>query len=293
MMATTHQPGGGEMRVNRTLVIGALGVALLAACGDDDDSTSATTAVQASATTAAAAPTTSAGSGGSTASSERSTPSSASQPLPDEICALATQMDEQDGFPTDAQLQKYKELAPDEIKDDVNKATDALLGAADPVAKYNAFGSDDIEPSIAKIDAWEEKNCGINHSEEDALPPGATKEKEASAQQVTVTGREYSFDLPADIKAGRTTFTLDNQGQEAHVMVVFKLAEGATLEQAMESDSGDGIETAWSTDIAARGEQEVLTFDVTPGNYGVVCFIPDAQGQPHFMMGMQKEFTVA
>jgi uncharacterized cupredoxin-like copper-binding protein len=274
------------MRVSRTLIIGALGVAVLAACGDDDDSTTATTAVQASATTAAAAPTSSAG-------SEGSTPSSGSQPVPDEICALARQMDEQEEFPTDAQLQKYKELAPDEIKADVNKAADALLDAADPVAEFNAFGSDDIEPSIANINAWEEKNCGIKHSEEDALPPGATKEKEDSAQQVTVTGREYSFDLPADIKAGRTTFTLDNQGQEAHVMVIFKLAEGATLEQAMQSDSGEGIDTAWSSDIAARGEQEVLTFDVTPGNYGMICFIPDAQGKPHFMLGMQKEFTVA
>jgi plastocyanin len=280
------------MRVSRTVIIGALGVALLAACGDDDDSTAPTTAAQASATTAAA-PATSADSEGSTAGSEGSTPSSGSQPVPDEICALAKQMDEQEDFPTDAQLQKYKELAPDEIKDDVNKAVDALLDAADPVAKFNAFGSDDIEGSIAKIDAWEEENCGINHSEEDALPPGATKEKEDSAQQVTVTGREYSFDLPADIKAGRTTFTLDNQGQEAHVMVIFKLAEGATLEQAMQSDSGEGIDTAWSSDIAARGEKEALTFDVTPGNYGVVCFIPDAQGKPHFMLGMQKEFTVA
>jgi hypothetical protein len=37
----------------------------------------------------------------------------------------------------------------------------------------------------------------------------------------------------------------------------------------------------------------VLTFDVTPGSYGMVCFIPDAQGEPHLMLGMQKEFTVA
>jgi hypothetical protein len=110
---------------------------------------------------------------------------------------------------------------------------------------------------------------------------------------VTVAAREYSFDLPADIKAGRTTFTLDNQGQEAHVLVVFKLAEGATLDQAMQSESGEGVDTSWSSDIAARGEKEALTFDLEPGHYGLVCFIPDANGQPHFMLGMQKEFTVS
>src|SRR4051812_29111757 len=108
------------MRVSRALIIGALGMALLTACGDDDDGTAATTAVQAPATTAA--PTTSAGSEGSTADSDRSIPSGGSQPVPDEICALAKQMDEQDDFPSDAQLQRYKELAPDEIKDDVDNA---------------------------------------------------------------------------------------------------------------------------------------------------------------------------
>jgi hypothetical protein len=275
------------MRTRRILVIGAVAVALFAACGDDDDTAGSTVAP---------APTTEKVESTSAASSAGSTPSSASEgslPVPDEICALAKQMDEQEDFPSDAQLQKYKELAPDEIKTDVNKAADALLKATDPVAKFNAAGSDDVEASIAKINAWEEANCGIKHSEEDALPPGATKEKEDGAQQVTVTAREYSFDLPADIEAGRTTFTLDNQGQEAHVLVVFKLAEGATLDQAMQSESGEGIDMAWSSDIAARGETEALTFDVEPGHYGMICFIPDANGQPHFMLGMQKEFTVS
>jgi hypothetical protein len=281
------QAKGGGMRTRRILVIGAVAVALFAACGDDDDTAGTTVAP---AVTPEKVESTSDG------SAEGSTPGSASPgslPVPDEICALAKQMDEQEDFPSDAQLQKYKELAPDEIKTDVNKAADALLKATDPVAKFNAAGSDDVEASIAKINAWEEANCGIKHSEEDALPPGAAREKEDGAKQVTVTAREYSFDLPADIEAGRTTFTLDNQGQEAHVLVVFKLAEGATLDQAMQSESGEGIDASWSSDIAARGEKEALTFDVEPGHYGMICFIPDANGQPHFMLGMQKEITVS
>jgi uncharacterized cupredoxin-like copper-binding protein len=260
-------------------LLGGVAVALLAACGDDDDSTAPTTVVKAPATTAAG---TAAGSGPGT-----------TQPVPNDVCALAKQIDEQEDLPTAAQLQKYKELAPDEIKGDVNKAADALLAAGDDtIAKFNALGNDDVEAAIVKIDAFETKNCGIEH-EEDELPPGTTKEKEDGAQQVTVTGREYSFDMPTDVKAGRTTFTLDNKGQEAHVLVIFKLGEGVTLDQAMQSNSGEGVEGQWGSDIAARGETEELTFDLTPGNYGAICFVPDAQGQPHFMLGMQKEFTVA
>jgi plastocyanin len=280
------------MRAGRTLIIGAVAVAFLAACGDDDDNTAATTAAPAPSTT---------GESTSATSAEGSTPGSASGsegtlPVPDEICALAKQMDEQDDFPSDAQLQKYKDLAPDAIKDDVNKAAGALLEAGDDmVAKFNAFGSDDIEPAIAKIDAWEEANCGIKHSEEDAMPPGSSKEIEDAAAKVEVTAREYSFDMPDSVKAGRTSFVLSNKGQEAHVMAIVKLKEGAILDQVLQSDdeAQDLVETEWSSDIAASGEEEALTFDVTPGTYGVVCFIPNAQGQPHVMLGMHKEFTVS
>jgi plastocyanin len=275
----------------RPLIVGTIAVALLAACGDDDDSTAATTVAPAR-TTLESTP---------AASAEGSTPGSTSGsegtvPVPDEICALARQMDNQESFPSDAQLLKYKELAPDEIKEDVNKAVDALLATGDDVvAKFNAFGSDDIEPSIAKIDAWEEANCGIKHSEEDALPPGSSKEIEAGATKVEITGQEYSFDMPDAIKAGRTSFVLVNKGEEAHVMAIVKLKEGVTLDQAMQSDdqSQDLVVNEWSSDLAASGEEETLTFDVTPGTYGVVCWIPNAEGQPHAMLGMQKEFTVS
>jgi hypothetical protein len=268
-----------EMRRGRIFLIGGIALVLLTACGDDDDTAAPTTVVKAPATTAA----------GSEAASAPGT----TEPVPDDVCALATQIDEQEDLPNAAQLQKYKVLAPDEIKDDINKAADALLAAGDDtVAKFNALAKDDVEAAVVNIDAFETKNCGIDH-EEDELPPGTTKEKEDGAQQVSVTGREYSFDMPAEIKAGRTTFTLDNQGQEAHVLVIFKLAEGVTLDEAMESSSDEGIEGQWASDIAARGETEELTFDLTPGSYGAVCFIPDGQGQPHFMRGMQQEFTVS
>ena len=41
------------------------------------------------------------------------------------------------------------------------------------------------------------------------------------------------------------------------------------------------------------GDEESITFDVEPGNYGLVCFIPSADGTPHAMLGMMNEITVA
>jgi plastocyanin len=51
----------------------------------------------------------------------------------------------------------------------------------------------------------------------------------------------------------------------------------------------------WESGLAAGGgaDEEAITFDVEPGNYGVLCFVPAPDGTPHAFMGMQKEFTVS
>jgi len=44
----------------------------------------------------------------------------------------------------------------------------------------------------------------------------------------------------------------------------------------------------------AQGEQNIITVDLSPGEYGLVCFVPDAKdGKPHAMHGMMTQFTVA
>ena len=58
-------------------------------------------------------------------------------------------------------------------------------------------------------------------------------------------------------------------------------------------DASEMIEGDWSTDLAAPDgvDDEVITFDLEPGNYAAV-FRVRADGTPHAFMGMQ-EFTVS
>jgi hypothetical protein len=88
---------------------------------------------------------------------------------------------------------------------------------------------------------------------------------------------------------------LTNQGNEAHFLLVVKLAEGVALADAVQSEDDSMIEGVWETGIAAPGgeDDEVITFDLAPGNYGALCFLPGPDGTPHAFMGMQKEFTVS
>jgi hypothetical protein len=43
----------------------------------------------------------------------------------------------------------------------------------------------------------------------------------------------------------------------------------------------------------AQGVSNVITVDFEPGDYALLCFVPDAgDGQPHVAHGMVKQFRI-
>jgi hypothetical protein len=301
------------MMKTRTMIslVAATSLAL-AACGDDDDGTAsdateappttpATATTEAAPTTAAAPPTTAApattAEPDTTASTEASGTAEAAGShtagSDDPYCALVVEMFGQESTPTAEQLTRYQELAPAEIADAVAAAAPPLAEAGDDmVAFFSTYAVDDVETAVAQIDAFENEACGVEH-EDPSPPPGSTREIEDGAARVDVVASDYAFQVPT-VEAGRTSFVLTNQGHEAHFLLVVKLAEGVTLEQAMASNDDSMIEGAWETGLAAPDgtDEEAITFDVEPGTYGALCFIPAPDGTPHAFMGMQTEFTV-
>jgi uncharacterized cupredoxin-like copper-binding protein len=83
-----------------------------------------------------------------------------------------------------------------------------------------------------------------------------------------------------------------NEGVERHVMLLFRKAPGASTEDVLESEGDEGVEEEWESESAAAGEEAVLTADLVAGDYGMICYIPDPEGKPHFMLGMIEEFTI-
>jgi hypothetical protein len=259
----------------RTAVAGAALALLVVGCGDDDD-----TAADSTTTTTA------------TADEETTTTTAPTDEVDDELtelCALATEIDAQEDFPAPEQLERYRELAPEEIRDAVEVAAPALIeSAGDLVATFAAFADDGVEDAIEEIEAFEEENCGIDNSEDDG------------AAVVAVTAVDYSFEFAEPIAAGRTSFVVTNTGQEAHFLVVTRIAEGHTLQEALAFE-GDPEEAGLiegedgESGLAAPGgdDEEFLTMDLEPGNYGMLCFVPAADGTPHAFMGMAVPFTVS
>ena len=276
----------------------ALSIVTMAACGDDEESSDTTAAP----TTEAAAETEE--SSDTTAPPTTEAPAVTEAPTATEVagadselCELATEMDQQEDFPSEAQLTKYQELAPPEVADAVNTAAGPLIAAeGDMVAFFNAAADDDVEAAIVVINAFETENCGIDHSDDSPPADDTTSyEVEDDATRVDVTATDYEFALDSDtLAAGRTSFVLTNNGQEAHFLGVTKLVDGKTLDDMMNSDDSEGIvEGEWGSHLAAAGgDTEALSLDLEPGNYVLACWISAADGTPHAMLGMTKEFVV-
>ncbi|MDZ4825079.1 MAG: hypothetical protein SGJ13_01275 [Actinomycetota bacterium] len=249
----------------------------LAACGGDDDDDDAAT----DETTAEADDATDETTDETTAEAEE-----AASPY----CALALEMFGQDSFPTPDQLEQAQELAPAEIAEQVAIAVPALAATGeDSVAFFNAFAEDDVEEAIEDINEFENVECGTEHE------PASDEELDPAAARVDVNAVDYEFEFTEPIAAGPTSFVLTNTGAEAHFLLVLKLAEGVTLDQALESEDDTSIEGEWTSGLAAPGgeDEEVVNVELEPGNYGMLCFVSDADGTPHATLGMAQEFTVS
>ncbi len=96
-----------------------------------------------------------------------------------------------------------------------------------------------------------------------------------------------------------TRMRLANEGQELHHQQLIKLPEGtssddllAAFAQGPGSPPPPGIESAAGVSVLAPGGSGTATLNLQPGNYVMLCFVPNAEGVPHFALGMAATLTV-
>jgi hypothetical protein len=117
------------------------------------------------------------------------------------------------------------------------------------------------------------------------------------AADIVLTLNDYSFDFDKPIKAGPHTIRLENAAQQSHEAVLIQLAPGKNVHDVL-AWFGQPVgpppgKPLGGTTGFAQGEVNLITHDFAPGNYALVCFVPDAtDGKPHIAHGMVKEFTV-
>jgi hypothetical protein len=115
---------------------------------------------------------------------------------------------------------------------------------------------------------------------------------------ITLTLADYSFGFSTPLTAGKHVLKIENTAAQPHEILFVKLAEGKTPEDfgKWASDFKGPPPGAALGGVApfAPGQSIYMPIDVTPGNYILICFVPDARdGKPHVEHGMILPLTVS
>jgi len=114
---------------------------------------------------------------------------------------------------------------------------------------------------------------------------------------VTIKLVDYDFQSSQPLAAGKQRILVENMGPQAHELVLVKLAPGKTIEDfATWAESMKGPPPALpvgGVGALEKGMRGAFTADLTAGDYGLICFVPDTKdGKMHMRHGMMKNLKV-
>jgi hypothetical protein len=115
---------------------------------------------------------------------------------------------------------------------------------------------------------------------------------------IVMSLKDYSFTLSKAISAGKHTIRIESSGAQSHEVQLLRLAPGmkagdvpAWLAKPNGPPPG---ETIGGVPAMAMGSAAYITADFTPGEYALICFLPDVKdGKPHFAHGMIQQLHVS
>ena len=120
----------------------------------------------------------------------------------------------------------------------------------------------------------------------------------AAAPDVVIKLTDYSFDLSAPLTPGKRTIRVQNDGPQTHELVLAQFLPGKSLKdlEAWVKGGEKGPFPAKSLGGISpmdKGESGEFTVTLEPGDYALLCFVPDAKdGKAHLVHGMKKSFKV-
>lgn len=113
----------------------------------------------------------------------------------------------------------------------------------------------------------------------------------------TVSLVDYNFKLAHPLVKGWQRLTVSTNATQPHELTVIQLAPGKTSKDLLAwLDKMQGPPPGMLLGGVAslqKGRSVSVPLNLTPGNYVLICFVPDSKdGKPHFMHGMIQEQTV-
>lgn len=258
-----------------TIALAACTTSLLVSCGDDDQD-----ATTDSATVEAESPTT-----------ETADPVAADfcEAYVDITIAMAG---EPDPAVIEQNLATVNGAAPEEVAEPAKTMTDAVSAVLSSGGQdFSPLESPEFAEAQATVDPYVFENCEFSSA-------------------IEATGLDYSFEgLPETFEAGRVAVLFTNEGAEAHEIAIVRRNDGVTepFEELLalpEEEAMEKVTFMGGAFASETGSKALLVNDFEPGDYIAICFVPsgtiasgdgemtEGTGDPHFVHGMQQEFTV-
>jgi hypothetical protein len=114
----------------------------------------------------------------------------------------------------------------------------------------------------------------------------------------SVEAFDYGFEAET-LPSGEVELAFDNTGDEPHHLLTAPLLDDNTVEdveRSFKSEKGKlpfDENAVQATSVIEGGEGQLLTLDLEPGRYVMLCFISDRDGgPPHALKGMVEEVEV-
>ena len=130
------------------------------------------------------------------------------------------------------------------------------------------------------------------------VTPVANANMTEPTADVTMTLSDYTFTLSKPLAAGSQMIKVENGATQPHEVVLVQLDAGKTIEDVAK----------WATTMKGPppgkpvggipafmpGKNTYFEVNLTPGAYGLICFVPDAKdGKPHAAHGMTQQFKIS
>lgn len=119
------------------------------------------------------------------------------------------------------------------------------------------------------------------------------------SSDVTIRLNDYKFDFSSPLTAGKHVINVVNDASQPHEVVLVKLAPGKKVADVADWVDKDLLKgpppsaPVGGMAAIAKGRSATFPVNLTPGTYGILCFLPDAKdGKAHSMHGMQLQFEV-
>jgi uncharacterized cupredoxin-like copper-binding protein len=118
-----------------------------------------------------------------------------------------------------------------------------------------------------------------------------------SAASIKVVLTDYTYTWSHRPQRGPVVIEVENRGPQLHAIEFVRLNPGVTTAQAFAWKRLDTLPAPFTiiggVSTLSPGQGGKVALDLIPGNYVVVCFVPDSRdGRPHVAHGMVEEFTI-